>query len=71
MEVFTLLRANIRHRRGSFVSIIILMMIISMSFTAIFSLKDNCISSIENAQNLVNMSDLTLEIEKEAKEDVV
>ena len=63
MEVFTLLRANIRHRRGSFVSIIILMMIISMSFTAIFSLKDNCISSIENAQNLVNMSDLTLEIE--------
>ena len=63
MEVFTLLRANIRHRRGSFVSIIILMMIISMSFTAIFSLKDNCISSIENAQNLVNMSDLTMEIE--------
>ena len=49
MEVFTLLRANIRHRRGSFVSIIILMMIISMSFTAIFSLKDNCISSIEKA----------------------
>lgn len=63
MEIFTLLKANIRHRRGSFVSIIILMMIISMSFTAIFSLKDNCISSIENAQNLVNMSDLTLEIE--------
>lgn len=63
MEIFTLLKANIRHRRGSFVSIIILMMIISMSFTAIFSLKDNCISSIENAQNMVNMSDLTLEIE--------
>lgn len=63
MEIFTLLRANIRHKRGSFASIIILMMIISMSFTAIFSLKDNCINSIENAQNLVNMSDLTLEIE--------
>lgn len=62
MEIFTLLRANIRHRRGSFASIIILMMIISMSFTAIFSLKDNCINSIENAQNMVNMGDLTLEI---------
>lgn len=63
MEIFTLLRANIRHKRGSFVSIIILMMIISMSFTAIFSLKDNCINSIESAQDMVHMADLTLEIE--------
>lgn len=63
MEILTLLRANIRHKRGSFVSIIILMVIISMSFTAIFSLKDNCISSIENAQDAINMGNLTLEME--------
>lgn len=60
MEILTLLKANIRHRKGSFVSIIILMLIISMSFTAIISIKDNCVDSIENALDKVNAADLTL-----------
>lgn len=60
MEIFTLLKANIRHKKGSFVSIIILMLIVSMSFTAVFSLKDNCKNSIEDAQEVVNLADLTL-----------
>lgn len=54
MEIFTLLKANIRHKKGSFVSIMILMLIVSMSFTAIFSLKDNCINSIEKALDSIN-----------------
>lgn len=62
MDIFTLLKANIRHRKGSFVSIMILMLIISMSFTAIFSIKDNCVSSIENAQDITKIGDLTLMI---------
>lgn len=60
MEILTLLKANIRHKKGSFVSIIILMIIISMSFTAILSVKDNCKNSIENALNSVNAGDLTV-----------
>jgi hypothetical protein len=69
MEILTLLKANIRHKRGSFVSIIILMMIICMSFTAIFSLRDNCINSIENALNKVNAGDLLLFVSNDALSD--
>lgn len=60
MEIFTLLKANVRHKKGTFVSIIILMIIISMSFTAIISVKDNCKMSIENALETVNAADLTV-----------
>ena len=49
MEVLTLLKANIRHKKGSFVSIIILMLIISLTFTAIISIKNNCENGIEDA----------------------
>lgn len=60
MEILTLLKANIRHKKGSFLSIIILMIIISMSFTAIISVKDNCKTSIENALESVDAGDLTV-----------
>lgn len=60
MEIFTLLKANIRHKKGSFVSIIILMLLVSMSFTAVFSLKDNCVNGINEAHEYVNSSDLTM-----------
>ena len=62
MEILTLLKANIRHRKGSFTSIIILMIIISMSFTAILSVKDNCTNSIINALDSVNAGDLSVYI---------
>lgn len=60
MEILTLLKANIRHKKGSFVSIIILMLIVSMSFTAVFSIKDNCTNGIEEAQEIVDLADLNL-----------
>lgn len=60
MEILTLLKANIRHKKGSFLSIIILMIIISMSFNAIFSIKGNCVNSIENALDSTNVGDLNL-----------
>lgn len=49
MEIFILLKANFRHKKGAFVSIILLMIIISMSLTVILSVQNNCNSSIENA----------------------
>lgn len=71
MEILTLLKANIRHKKGSFVSIIILMMIICMAFTAIFSLKDNCIDSIDNALDQVNAGDLLLFVSSDVLSDTL
>ena len=60
MEILTLLKANIRHKKGSFFSIILLMILISMSFTAIVSIQDNCNNTIENALNHVDAADLNV-----------
>lgn len=60
MEILTLLKANIRHRKGSFTSIILLMLIISMAMTAMISIRDNCSRGIENAFEQVNAADLTV-----------
>ncbi len=69
MEILTLLKSNIRHKKGSFKSIVILMLIISMSFTAIFSIKENCINSINNALESVNAGDITVCIPNRALSD--
>lgn len=62
MEILTLLKANIRHKKGSFISIVILMTIVSMSLTAILSVKENCITSIENAYEQSGAGDITMPI---------
>ena len=38
MEMITLLKANIRHKKGSFVSVILLTMIVAMSVTIVLSM---------------------------------
>lgn len=58
MERFILLRANIRHKKGAFISIILLMVIISMSLTAILSVQNNSERSIENAMEDVDAGNL-------------
>ncbi|MBQ3546366.1 MAG: FtsX-like permease family protein [Lachnospiraceae bacterium] len=62
MDILTLLKANIRHRKGSFISIIFLMLIISMSLVSILSIKDNCRNSIENAHKMVDSCDVSVTI---------
>lgn len=62
MEILTLLKANVRHKKGSFISIILLMIIITMSITMVLSVKDNCKTSIENALEQANAADLTVYI---------
>ena len=49
MEIFTLLSANIRRKKGSFTSIILLMLIISKAMTAFLSISKSTLASIENA----------------------
>lgn len=69
MEILTLLKANIRHRKGTFMSILILMMIIVMAMTTIFSTKDNCDRAVEDALNRVDAGDLVVYIPEEALTD--
>lgn len=49
MGILTLLKANIRHKKGSFLSVIMLMMIITLSFTVTVSNNDNVSDGIERA----------------------
>jgi len=62
MEILTWLKANIRHKKSSFVSVVILMIIISMSLTAILSVRDNCIQSVANALERADVGNLTVYI---------
>ena len=59
MEVWTLLKANIRHKKGSFFSIVLLMIIISMSLTAVLSIRKNCRNSLIHAFETVDGANLT------------
>lgn len=69
MEILTLLKANIRHKKGSFVSIILLMIIISMSMTSIFSVQDNYKASIDDALEQVDAGNITIIMESEKLTD--
>ena len=58
MEILTLLKANIRHKKGAFFSIMILMMIIAMSLIAILSIIDNRLESIKQAHEIADTGDV-------------
>lgn len=48
MDLFTLIKANIRRKKGTFISILILMLISSMSLTLILSVRKSCDESLED-----------------------
>lgn len=58
MEILTLLKANIKHKKGSFISIILLMIIISMSLMSILSVRDNSMQSVKNAYEQSGAGDI-------------
>ena len=62
MEIFTLLSANIRRKKGSFTSIILLMLIISMALTAFLSISKSTRASIENALKTADAPDINIYI---------
>ena len=55
-----MLKANLRHKKGAFVSVAVLMLIICMSFTAFLSVKQNCASAVERALTQAGIPDLTV-----------
>ena len=62
MDIRKLIKANIRYKKGSFKSIIILMFIISLSITTIVSLKKNFPDSISSAYDRYDVGDVTLNV---------
>lgn len=64
MEILTILKANIRHKRSSFFSIILLMAIISMAMVSILSATDNIYSGIVDAQERIDAANLLCMIDK-------
>lgn len=65
MEILTLLRANIRKKKGTFVSIMILMAIISTVTTAIFSVQDNYNKALSDAFQNADWGETTVIIKSE------
>ena len=65
MEIITLLKGNIRGRKGSFISIMLLMVIIAMALTTVLSVRDNCSKSYESALVQVHAGDLVAIINNE------
>ena len=65
MDILTLIKENIRHKKGSFKSIICLMFIISLSVTTIVSLKKNIPESIREAYERQDVGNITLNIRED------
>lgn len=59
MDIITLLKANIRYRRGSFISVLILTFIISLCLTVIISINYNVEKRADESLRMNNVGDLT------------
>lgn len=58
MEILTLLKANIRRKKGSFVSVILLTLIIAMSVTTILSIRASALNGIYAAHENCGTPDI-------------
>ena len=58
MEILTVLKANIRHKKGSFISVILLTLIIAMSVTTILSIEESTLNGVNNAHEICNTPDI-------------
>ena len=69
MEIFKLLKANIKHKKGAFKSIAALMAIIVFSFTGTISNNDNIDRTVEEAQIWSDTPDMTAFVPTEYADD--
>lgn len=58
MSIFTLLKSNFKHKKGSIISVIVLMFIISLSLTTIISVNKNISNRYDEATEQVKVGDL-------------
>lgn len=64
MEIWTMLKANIRYKKGSFLSIAVLMTVISMALVAVLSAWDNIYGGIEDAQERMDTGNMICLVDK-------
>ena len=57
MEIAALLKANIKHKKGSFISVLILAFIIVTTAAASFGVRENYIGAYERAQETADLGD--------------
>lgn len=70
MDILTILKANIRHQKGSFFSIFILMLIVSLSLTAVLTISVNSHKSDEEALEHAGFGDMLVLITNNGQEGV-
>lgn len=58
MEIITILKANIKHKKGAFKSVIILMFIITVAMTAVISSNDLTYRALGKAMEEINAGDM-------------
>lgn len=69
MEILTLLKANIKKKKGTFISVAFLMVIISAVMTSLISVKDNYQNAVKTAQKCEAACDVMLLLPKAALTD--
>lgn len=69
MDILILLKANIRKKKGTFISLVILMAIIVTSMTAIFSVQDNFSNALNHALEAADSGDIVAFIKPELLTD--
>lgn len=60
MEIFTLLKANVRHKKGAFVSVVLLTLIITVSVTTILSIRESVVQGVNHAQEICDIPDVSV-----------
>ncbi len=69
MEMLILLRANIRKKKGTFISVAILMAIVVTICTSIISVHDNYLNGLNRAFEMTNYGEVLVFIDKEKLTD--
>lgn len=69
MDILTLLKANIRYKKGAFISVAVLMLIVTSALTAVISANDNFVRNLRDAQKPVDTGDLVLIIDNKYATD--
>ena len=67
MEILTLLKANIRHKKGSFTSVVLLTLIIAMSVTTILGIKDSAFEGVYRSHEIMGTADLWVQFDNGEK----
>ena len=72
MEILTLLKANIKSKKGSFISIMILTLLIVTISAAVMGIRNNMFNAYDYAADNADIGDLTMMIQdKDVTEEIL